>query len=140
MGAIREAASPRKTMETFLSGPGPGESGPRALHRQGGRQCPSWAEARQRGLGVAALVAVGVRAGGNGSPPQLAGREEQRCTTRPGRAGLLGTVRRRACRARLRLIMYLKSVTELAVDFRDVRAAMLSDPRGQLKVATEGGR
>jgi hypothetical protein len=28
--------------------------------------------------------------------------------------------------------MFLKSVTELAVDFRDVRAAMLSDPQGWL--------
>lgn len=33
--------------------------------------------------------------------------------------------------------MFLKSVTELAVDFRDVRAAMLSDPRGWLSSLAE---
>jgi long-chain acyl-CoA synthetase len=65
MGAILEAASPRTTVETFLSRAGSlGERPFLCFHQDGGWRCLSWAEARQRVLWVAAaLVAEGVRPG-----------------------------------------------------------------------------
>ncbi|TMC07147.1 MAG: long-chain fatty acid--CoA ligase [Chloroflexi bacterium] len=65
MGAIRETATPRTTVETFLSrARSLGERPFLHFHQDGAWRCLSWAEARQRVLRVAAaLVAEGVRPG-----------------------------------------------------------------------------
>jgi len=65
MGTIREPASPRTTVETFLSQAGSlGERPFLYFHRDGEWRRLTWAEARDRVLRVAAaLVAEGVRAG-----------------------------------------------------------------------------
>jgi long-chain acyl-CoA synthetase len=65
MRAMREAAAPRTTVETFLSrAESLGERPFLHFHKDGDWRCLTWAEARQRMLRVAAaLVAEGVRPG-----------------------------------------------------------------------------
>jgi long-chain acyl-CoA synthetase len=65
MGAIREAAKPRTTVETFLShAESLGERPFLYFHQDGDWRCLSWAEARERVLRVAAaLMAEGVGPG-----------------------------------------------------------------------------